>query len=71
MLLIPDPAWGADGQGGLVDLPRGTGAVASLGIAGSTGALDGLIRDLGPVRMADLWSGLLAWVATLIASASV
>ncbi len=54
MLPVPDPARRADGQGGFVDLTCGTVAFASLGFAGSTGSLSGLVRSLAPVRMADL-----------------
>ncbi len=53
MLLIPDPARGADGQGGLVDLACGSCAVRSLGVTGSTDVLNGLLLDLVPVPMTD------------------
>ena len=51
MLLVPDPAWGADRQGGLVDPIRGTAPVLSIGVAVSTDLLNGLLLDLVAVLM--------------------
>ncbi len=54
MLLVPDPARGADGQGGLVDLTRGIGAFLSFRATGPVGPQDGIIGNLTPVRMTNL-----------------
>ena len=51
MLLVPDPARGADGQSGLVDLTRGAVVVLSKGVSVSTYPLNGLLLDLTPIRV--------------------
>lgn len=55
VFLVPDPVRCTGGQGGLVDLAFGTGAVRSLGVAGPIGPRNDPIVNLAPVPMTDFF----------------
>ncbi len=53
MVLVPDAARRADGQGGLVDGSHRRGVVLSIGDRGPVGRLSGLPLDLASVHLFD------------------